>query len=360
MRRFVSHRAHRVDRVDDQALSQPAGPRKWRSGTLPRRRDGCADLDLLRLQRLWTERPLQRMRRGESRSLLLRRGRGRRPVSVCGGESLEAPGAVGRRRRARDRIGNVHNGRARQRIGNVQNVAFVWGRRAIAHLLEFFHGVSGVSLARLWSQADVRADCILYVRILRRRVAAFTCVYLLAYGAGRFLTPVLSQDRFDRACFIYQSYSVVSALVLLVSPATVNGLPSGRWPAPLPFCILVAAQGFFLGGFKGLMPCWLKGLWRWMDADPEFAHYDSAPAFNFAFSMTNLALCIAAAVGPVTAWTAYVGSPDVSQSDLDSGRATGHDYELWYYGAGGMQLLAAVALVVPGAVPRFEPPADLA
>ena len=243
--------------------------------------------------------------------------------------------------------------------------------------------------------------------------AAFTCVYLLAYGAGRFLTPVVSQDRFDRACFIYQSYSVVSALVLLVfarvtilvrddatpdhrprpprtwigraavfgqtgrvdaaattwmvrrirpqvSPATVNGLPSGRWPAPLPFCILVAAQGFFLGGFKGLMPCWLKGLWRWMDADPEFAHYDSAPAFNFAFSMTNLALCIAAAVGPVTAWTAYVGSPDVSQSDLDSGRATGHDYELWYYGAGGMQLLAAVALVVPGAVPRFEPPADLA
>mmetsp|Transcript_22127 Transcript_22127/g.66359 ORF Transcript_22127/g.66359 Transcript_22127/m.66359 type:complete len:284 (+) Transcript_22127:595-1446(+) len=173
MRRFVSHRAHRVDRVDDQALSQPAGPRKWRSGTLPRRRDGCADLDLLRLQRLWTERPLQRMRRGESRSLLLRRGRGRRPVSVCGGESLEAPGAVGRRRRARDRIGNVHNGRARQRIGNVQNVAFVWGRRAIAHLLEFFHGVSGVSLARLWSQADVRADRILYVRILRRRVGGF-------------------------------------------------------------------------------------------------------------------------------------------------------------------------------------------
>jgi len=185
---------------------------------------------------------------------------------------------------------------------------------------------------------------------------AFTCLYLAAYGLGRFFTPVLSRERFDRARRIYQYYSLISAVFLLVSPATINGLPSDRWPAPLPFCCMVVAQGFLLGGIKGLMPGVLRHLWCWMAEDPQYAHYDPLPAFNLVLGMNNLALCLAAAIGPGTAWVAYVGSPDVSQADLDSGRATGKDFEYWYYAAGVVQLIAAGVLVFPNMVPRFEPP----
>jgi len=93
-----------------------------------------------------------------------------------------------------------------------------------------------------------------------------------------------------------------------------------------------------------------------MAEDPQYAHYDPMPAFNLVLGMNNLALCLAAAIGPATAWIAYVGSPDVTQSDLDSGRATGKDFEYWYYAAGVVQLIAAGVLVFPNMVPRFEPP----
>lgn len=41
---------------------------------------------------------------------------------------------------------------------------------------------------------------------------------------------------------------------------------------------------------------------------------------------------------------------------MDSGRATGKDYQIWYYAAGAMQVVASAVLATPGAVPRFVPP----
>ena len=167
---------------------------------------------------------------------------------------------------------------------------------------------------------------------------------------------------------------------------------------------MVIAQGLLLGGIKGLMPGVLRHLWHCTERIPRFlprrrrAHAGvgwprthntrittpcpqrasprrvaSTPrlrrglssgaqsdfrtqAFNLVLGMNNLALCLAAAIGPATAWIAYVGSPDVTQSDLDSGRATGKDFEYWYYAAGVVQLIAAGVLVFPNMVPRFEPP----
>jgi len=37
-------------------------------------------------------------------------------------------------------------------------------------------------------------------------------------------------------------------------------------------------------------------------------------------------------------------------------RATGKDYQIWYYAAGAMQVVASAVLATPGAVPRFVPP----
>ena len=175
---------------------------------------------------------------------------------------------------------------------------------------------------------------------------AFTCFYLACYGVGRLCTPIMSRGKYERARKIYMAYSLASACLLLVSPATINGLPSRQWPSPLLFCILVATQGFFLGGFKGLMPTSVQGLWCWMDGDRAYKHYDPIPAYDLVLGMTNLALCTAAAVGPVTAWVAYVAPAD----------ANAKQYEIWYYAAGALQLVATAILATPGVVRRFEPP----
>lgn len=173
----------------------------------------------------------------------------------------------------------------------------------------------------------------------------FTNVYLILYGLGRLVSPLLCSGALQVRKF-YLWYSIFSAAFLLATPGSIIGLPSATWPSPLLFCFLIAVQGFFTGGFKGLQPTMLSSLWTWMSLDQEYSHYDPVPAFALAIGMTNMALCFAGAVGPVTAYCAYI-APE-SPGTLLSGKGTEqYGYEIWFYLAGVAQAFAGSLMYIP-------------
>ena len=108
------------------------------------------------------------------------------------------------------------------------------------------------------------------------------------------------------------------------------------------FCIFVVLQGYFLGGFKGLNPTMLKGLWLWMDGDPAYTSYNPRPAFQNAVGMTNAGLCFEASIGAVTAYSAYFANQD--SLALTAGiRPTDHQH-IWFYVAGVFQCFAGIMM----------------
>ncbi|GMH59212.1 hypothetical protein TrLO_g15036 [Triparma laevis f. longispina] len=141
-------------------------------------------------------------------------------------------------------------------------------------------------------------------------------------------------------------YSFCSAALLFASPGSVRGFPSETWPDPLMFCIFIVLQGYFLGGFKGLNPTMLKGLWLWMDGDPAYTSYNPRPAFQNAVGMTNAGLCLAAAIGAVTAYCAYF-APENSLRLTAGFRSVYKLYDIWFYVAGLFQCFAGIMMYLP-------------
>ena len=181
----------------------------------------------------------------------------------------------------------------------------------------------------------------------------FTSVYLVFYGLGRLVSPLVCRRVLDVRKY-YLAYSCCSAAFLLASPGTVFGLPSPVWPDPLPFCFFVSTQGFFMGGFKGLQPTMLKGLWCWMDGDPAYSWYDSQATFQNAVGMTNFALTLAGAIGPVTAYCSYI-APDGSQNLLSQSAVESNLWQIWFYCAGACQIFAGLLMYLPKGIVHFDP-----
>ena len=173
----------------------------------------------------------------------------------------------------------------------------------------------------------------------------FTNVYLILYALGRLVSPMLCSGTLQVRKF-YFWYSLVSAAFLLATPGSVLGFTSSTWPSPLLFSFLITAQGFFTGGFKGLQPTMLSSLWTWMGSDEAFSHYDPAPAFAISVGMTNMALCFAGGIGPVTAYCAYV-APEPPGALLLGGATYEYGYQVWFYLASAAQAFAGCLMYIP-------------
>ena len=62
--------------------------------------------------------------------------------------------------------------------------------------------------------------------------------------------------------------------------------------------------------------------------------------------MTNMALCFAGAIGPVTAYCSYV-APESPGALLSGTTTEEYGYEIWFYVAGVAQLFAGCLMFIP-------------
>ena len=99
----------------------------------------------------------------------------------------------------------------------------------------------------------------------------------------------------------------------------------------------------------------LKGLWCWMDGDPAYSWYDSQATFQNAVGMTNFALTLAGAIGPVTAYCSYFAPVSGQNLLLQSTTESQNLWQIWFYCAGACQIFAGLLMYLPKGIVPFDP-----